>query len=817
MRLYICEKPSQGADYAKALNVKGGRKDGYIECGDDTYITWGFGHLLDTLQPEDYGEEYKKWGLEALPILPREKWSYVVGQGKGKQYKTIKGLVDKADEVYIASDADREGELIVVSLLERMNFKGKRMRVWTGALDEVSLRAAIKNAKPAETTFVHYKAAQTRQKADWIHGMNLTRAMTVANRAFIEGVFSLGRVQTAVLNMIVQRDLEIENFKSKDYYDMSCIFKTVSGEDLKTTWEMPKELKDEVEDKCLDKSKIQEVVDKIKGKTGLVTVSNKSRKKEDHPLLFSLDTLQKECSKLYGLTAAQVLETAQSLYETHKATTYPRTDCEYINEEQMSRIGKTFQSMGASDPNNTEMNDFISRSDLKMKSRVWNTKKVSAHHAIVPNIATFDIKKLSDREAKVYDLIRRRYIAQFFPKAEVDSTKIEVTCEGEKFKASGTMPVSSGWKEVVGKKAETKELPVVNKGDEMPDAKPKLESKKTKPPARFNDGSLIDSMKNAAKFVEDSDFKKMLKGTEGIGTVATRGEIINTLHARNYIKADKKNLISIDKGRALISCAPADAKSIEMTAFWESQLELIATGKLEPDEFLSKQEDMLSKMIQDIKDGKCTLTKAVGALYTCPKCDGGLRRTKKSEKTGKRYWLCSNKDNCGQIYQENRGKPLFPKEVDQGDVEYTCETCNKAKLTRKVSKKDKIYWQCNDRECGQFYMDQDKKPVIYKPEVIDQGTEKHSCFSCGKDDLVRKKGQYGMYWNCPSCRTNFKEGTDQKPLKPVAKATSDFKCPNCKDGHLVARNGKNGIFFGCNQFPKCKTMKNEKNGKPEGF
>lgn len=817
MRLFICEKPSQGADYAKALNVKGGRKDGYIECGNDTYITWCFGHLLDTLQPEDYGEEYKKWGLTALPIFPRDKWNYVVGQGKSKQYKTIKGLVDKADEVYISSDADREGELIVVSLLERMKYTGKRMRVWTGALDEESIRAAIKSARPAEITFPYFKAAKTRQQADWIHGMNLTRAMTVVNRPYIEGIFSLGRVQTAVLNIIVKRDLEIENFKPKDYYDMSCVFKTLSGEELKTTWDMPKELKDEIEDKCLDKEKVKAIVDKVKGKTGDVTVSEKSRKKEDHPLLFSLDTLQKECSKLYGYTAAQVLETAQSLYETHKATTYPRTDCEYINEEQMSRIGKTFQSMGASDSKNSEINDFISRADLKMKSRVWNTKKVTAHHAIVPNIAQFDISKLNDRELKVYDLIRRRYIAQFFPKAEVDSTKIEIMCEGERFKASGTMPVSAGWKEVLGKKAETKELPVVDKGDKLPDAKPKLESKKTKPPARYSDGSLIDAMKNAAKFVEDSAFKKMLKGTEGIGTVATRGEIIKTLHARNYVKADKKNLISTDKGRALIECAPSGAKSIEMTAYWESQLEMIASGNLEPQEFLDKQEELLTVMIEDIRSGKCTLKKAVGALYTCPKCDGGLRKTKKSEKTGKCYWICINKDNCGAIYQDNRGKPLFPKEVDQGDVEHTCEVCKKSKLTRKISKKNKFYWQCDDRECGQFYIDQDMKPIIYKPEVIDQGTEKHSCFSCGKADLVRKKGQYGMYWNCPSCRKNFKEGEDKKPLKPEEKPKSDYKCPNCKDGYLVKRPGKKGDFFGCNNFPKCKTIKNSKDGKPEGF
>ena len=241
MRLFICEKPSQGRDYAKALGYSStGSKDGYIECNNGDVVTWCFGHLLSPLNPEDYSEDYKTWSLETLPILPKDKWDYAITSDKKKQYKTIKGLVDKTNDVYIASDADREGEMIVVSLLERMKYKGNRFRVWAGAQDEETLRGAIKSSKNANLTHNLYLAAVTRQKADWMYGMNLTRGMTVVNRPFIDGMFSLGRVQTATLALIVNRDLEIENFKPKDYFEMSCFFRTKKGEELKTSWEVPK-------------------------------------------------------------------------------------------------------------------------------------------------------------------------------------------------------------------------------------------------------------------------------------------------------------------------------------------------------------------------------------------------------------------------------------------------------------------------------------------------------------------------------------------------------------------------------------------------
>jgi len=815
MQLFICEKPSQAKDYAKALGIKGGQKQGYIQ-GDNLQITWCIGHLLTPLNPDDYGEQYKKWNLTELPILPRDKWDWKPNPQTKAQLKVVRELLKTAKEVVIASDADREGELIVVAILEKYKFQGSRTRVWTGALDKATLTKAIKNRKDAKETFNEYLSASTRQKADWIHGMNLTRGMSVINQGRVEGVLSIGRVQTAVLNFIVMRDLEIENFRASDFYDMTSTFQLSEGF-LKTEWNMPKSFLDPVDGRCIDKSKIEAVVAKVKGKDGIISKSEKTRKSESAPLLFSLSELQTECDAKYGIDVGETLTIAQALYETHKATTYPRSDCQYLNMEQFSEIGQVFAAMRKSDPNTKEITDFLDGADQTKKTKIWNSKKVadSAHHAIIPTLSPFNISALNDREAKVYDLIRRRYIAQFYPEAESDSTKIEITCEGEVFKASGTMPVSAGWKVVIGKKSESKELPVVNKGDTVTDAKPKIESKKTKPPARYTSGTLISTMKNAAKFVEDKNAKSILKGTEGIGTEATRSNIIDVLFARDYVKKDKKNVISTVKGRSLIEYAPAKAKSIEMTAFWESQLEQISKGKMLPSDFLSNQEIVLNEMLEEIKSGKCTFKKAIGSLYNCPKCQSGLRKIK-SKKNNKTYWVCMAGDTCKTIFPDSRGKPFIPKPVDQGTVAHSCEICKTGKLERKLSQKSVNYWQCQEASCKQFYSDDNMIPKLYVKEVIEQGTAEHSCFECNKDKLERKKGQYGFYWKClgAKCGKNFKD-KDMAPIKPAPKPTSEHKCPNCKPGRLIKRTGKKGDFWGCNAFPKCKTIVSDKDGNPD--
>ncbi len=811
MRLYICEKPSQGPAYAAALGITAQRRGSVIDGGDEV-ITWCVGHLLTPLAPADYDEKYKKWKMEDLPILPKENWKVKVSPDKITNARDIKALLEKADEVVIASDPDREGEMIVVSLLERFNYKGKRTRVWTSALNKTSLKKAIDNKKDASETYNEYLSARTRLKSDWVAGMNLSRAMTVANQGKIEGAFSLGRVQTPTLNLIVKRDLEIENFQPLSHYTAACQF-DLDNSFLDTEYVLPSGFIDEETGKCIDEEKIKAMAAKVKGKNGIVTKSEKIRKKEAAPLLYSLSALQQACSEKFGLTANDTLAVAQSLYETHKATSYPRSDCLYVNVDQIKEIPIVFKAMLDSDPKNTVLKDMLDNADTTKKTKVWNDKKVeaSAHHAIIPTVDKFDITKLNDLELKVYELIKHSYIAQFYPECETDNTKIEITCEDEIFKATGNMPVIDGWKTIVGKKSKTKELPSLEEGSEVFNAKPKSETKKTTPPKRYTDGTLIDAMMNAAKFVTDPDYKKLLKGTEGIGTEATRGGIIERIEKIGYFKRVKKDIISTEKGRSLIKYAPEKSKSIEETAYLESRLELIRKGELTESDYLEYQENNILKMLEDIRAGKHTIPKSIASVYDCPVCNSGLRKIK--TKDNKKIWLCTSPNTvCNAIFNDNRGKPLI---IDQGKVKHTCEVCKKGTLLRKKSQKGTMYFQCQEAECKQIYTeDEGMIPKLYVKEVVEQSATKFTCFKCEKGELERKKGQYGYYHKCKECGTNFKEGDDLAPIKPKPKPKSEHKCPNCKEGYLVIRNGAKGAFFGCNNYPKCKTTQQEKDGKP---
>jgi len=816
MQLYICEKPSQAEEYAKVLDIpRKTKSQGFFSNGKIT-ITWGYGHLLEMYQPGEYDERYKKWKLEDLPIVP-EKFKLRPKESTSKQYKVVKDLISKAIEVVIATDADREGEVIAVSLLEHNNFKGSRKRVWTGALDAKTLKKAIANMKDGATTHDLYLAGVARQRLDWLMGLNLTRGMSVANNGKVEGSMPTGRVQTPTLNLVYMRDMEIENFKSKDYFELSCLFSNDNGK-FEAQWQIPEKHLDPEENKyCLDKKVIDEVAKKINQKDGKIITSQKVRKKEKHPLLFSLSALQKEASSKYGFSAKETLDIAQSLYEKHKATTYPRTDSQHMNVEQYKEAKGVLDAVKKTDQKSEEISKLIDNADTSIKSQAWNDSKVTAHHAIAPTGTPADIAKMDDKEKKIYDLVRRKYIAQFYPLAESDTTTIIVECEDEKFKTSGTIPIIQGWKIAFpDKKTNSEELPLLNEGETVLAEKPKPLSKKTQPPSRYSEGTLIDAMKSPAKFISDEKLKKVLRDVKGIGTEATRGNIIANLIHYNYLEVNKKQIITTPKGRMLIELVPELAKNIETTAYWETELEKISEGKNTVQNMITTQLEDLKIMIQDIKDGKCTTKETVGMKYKCPHCDSGLKKLK-SKKTGKHFWVCMDRDNCNTILPDNRGKPGKPPEkVDQGSVEHFCDDC-KERLIRKKGQYG-IYWQCGGSECRKIYKEKDGVPVDKNTPDIEQGDVEHFC-PTDKNKLIRKEGKFGKYWNCSKCSTNYKE--DPKKEAPILvkkeKPTSNFTCPNCKKGKLVERKGPKGVFWGCNSFPKCKTIVSDNSGKPEGF
>ena len=816
MQLYICEKPSQAVDYAKALGIQDKNKSkGYFESSN-IIVTWGYGHLLTTYQPSDYNDQYKNWNMEHLPIIP-EQWKVRSEPKTAKQYKVIQGLIKKATEVVIATDADREGELIAVSILEENNFKGTRKRVWTGALDQKTLKKAIANMADASKTHPLFLAGLARQRADWLMGLNLTRGMTLANRGKVDGVMSVGRVQTPTLNLVYKRIKDIEEFVPVDYFELTCFFSNDKGK-FDTKWQIPEQYLDlESKRYCLDKNVVEQIAAKIKNKTGVIEENNKTRKKDKQPLPYSLSSLQKEASSKFGFSAKDTLNIAQELYETFKATTYPRTDTQYLNVEQLNDSREVLDCILKTDPNNKEIKELIENADPKMKSHCWNDSKVTAHHAIIPTASRSDINKMNDKQKKIYDLVRRHYIAQFYPEAESDTTTIIVNCENEKFKATGNTPIKAGWKVVFPvKKNETDDLPPVEKGENVLADAPKTHAKKTQPPSYYTEGTLIDDMKDAKKFVTNEKIKKILKETKGIGTEATRGDIIATLFAREYLEVKNKKQIHItDKGKSVIELVPESAKSIDTTAYWESELENIVEGTNTLDKFLSSQEKALQKMFVDIKEGKCTSKEAVGMKYKCPNCENGIKRLK-SKKTGKFFWACMDRDTCKTMLPDSRGKPGKPPEkVDQGTVEQFCDVC-KTQLTRRSGQYG-LYWTCGNQECKKIFKDVDGKPVDKNSAGdVDQGSVEHKC-PADNEKLMRKKGPYGFYWNCAKCKTNYKEKDDAPILIVKAKATSDYTCNNCKKGKLVERKGKSGIFWGCNAFPKCKNIVNDEGGKPKGF
>lgn len=771
MKVFLCEKPAQAKDYANALGVSS-RKDGYIE-GNNIIITWAIGHLIQNYEPKDYDEKYKLWDLNHLPIIP-EVWKDKVSDSKKKQYNVINRIfssLTENDEVYIATDAAREGELIAVELLEKTKCKAKRKRVWNQSLTTEAIKKDVNNSKDASSTYPLYLAGLARQRADWLIGMNMTIGVTSVNRGLIEGIFSIGRVQTPTLTLIVNRDLEIENFKPKTYFELNANIKHKNG-NFYAKWNPPKEIIED--DKYIyNIDVLNNIKNKVENNSGVISNYVHELKKTSPPVGFNLSSLTKLASSKYSFTAKQVLDVCQSLYETHKAVTYPRTDSEYLPTDQLKEAKSVISALSQTHNENSKLISILGKCNVNQKTKIWNDKKVSDHHAIIPTNIKIDISKFSDKESKIYGLIVNRYIVQFLPDYEYYSSKIEVKINDEIFSASGNVPFKLGWKEVEKDMSDDKStnLPSVSNGDPVDCESLKIDKKQTKPPTRYTDGTIIDDMKKIGKFIKDPKMKKLINENQGLGTEATRSELLETLIRRNFVKREKKYLISTEKGRALIEVAPDLLKNPETSAYWEQELDKISKGTQTFEKFMRQQGTVLNRLVDDLKSGKCTLRKGVGFTYFCEACKSGLRRVK-SKKNQKYFWVHSQKqDNCNLLFSDNRGKPG-----------------------------EKI----------------DTTPV-------DQGNEKFYCSDCNSD-LVRRKGQYGLFWSCSNyknCKSKPLPDDNGKPGKRIERKIekTDHKCPSCDVGYLAQkkynRNGKERVFWGCNNWPKCDFSLFDDNGKPK--
>lgn len=706
-RVFIAEKPSLAEVIAKGLNPSAAKKGTHWECSSGDIVTWCFGHLLEQAPPESYDERLKDWQLSLLPIIP-DRWRKYVKKDCKKQFEAIRDLVAGANVVVNAGDPDREGNLLVDEVLEAVGYTGTVQRIWLLGLDELNVKKALSSLKPNAQYKGFTDAAEARGRADWMIGMNFTRGFTLGWKSRgNNGTLHIGRVQTPTLWMVVERDRIIENFKPVDYFVPRFEFHHANGK-FTVTW-APAEGRQGLDSagRVIDQSLAESIIRRVNGKAGTVAKLERKTNSNPPPLPFSLAALQKEANTKFGYSPEKTLDIAQSLYETHKITTYPRTDCGYLPEamhvEAPQVLAAVKATMGAAFAFNADI-------DLNRKSPAYDDAKVGAHFGISPNSKSYDIARLKDDEKNVYTLIVRNFLAQFCENHKYESTSVVVEAEQEKFTAHGKVDKVLGWRTLFGAEDDEKEdkgqkLPAMAQGDPGSMANGIVDSKKTTPPPRYNGASLIDDMENAHKFIDDPEIRKRLRKSKGIGTEATRAGIVAQLVTRGYIeevgRGKKSYYKSTPKGRALIGCLPDAIRRPDLTAYFEELLYLIQEGELACDDFTRKQAGFVSKVISEISSGEALANMPQGLVVTASghvaekhECSEGdcklpLRRIARKDKKG-HFWMCDNK----HFYDDKSGKPVkSEKKAAAAPAQATdldCPACG-AKLKIRAGKKGQFY------------------------------------------------------------------------------------------------------------------------------
>lgn len=711
MKLWIFEKPSVATAVAKHLKKPHSRKDGYIETGDG-YVSWCVGHVLEQCPPDAYDDKFKAFpgSLNDLPIIPKNnEWKLQISESKKKQVSVLKKLLSQCTSVVNGGDEGREGQLLVDEVIHYFKCKKPVQRILLNAMDDKSVNKAINNLQDNNKFRSLYESALGRSRADWLMGMNATRLYTALSRKQnFPGVLSVGRVQTPVLNIVVQRDEEIENFIPKDYFMVYATFIDPAQKEIpfKTRWLPPgqtleaadkqekKDTSGEDSDEEVDSSSTQaaskpvwldesnRIIDKNEAlriaqevrnaQKGNVSKYINKQADEYAPLPFTLTGLQVLLNRMYGFSAQQVLDTCQSLYEAGHLT-YPRTDCNYLPTSQFGESSEVFNAIQKS---GTFVSKYVNQANGSIQTRAWDDVKLGEHHAIIPTTSAPDFSTLSDAAKKTYDIVAKHYLAQFFPHCKVDKASVEVSIANHRFAASGRVVKNQGWRILFSGEKEKESaptLPALTQGLSVDCIKSEVEDKKTAPPPRFTQGSLLDIMENVHRLVSDPVEKKKLKAVEGIGRSATRAGIINTLLKRSYIIEKGKELHSTEFARAFVKSLPRQFVDPGLTARWEAALDAIAQNKYSLEEFESKMGGFISKSIaternndlpplpQPASSGSSASSYKSGAKSgsgaasktakgkKCPKCGVGVmiaREVKKGPNAGKKFKGCSNYPNC---------------------------------------------------------------------------------------------------------------------------------------------------------------------------
>ncbi|MBC1794911.1 DNA topoisomerase III [Listeria booriae] len=657
----LAEKPSVGKDIARVLGCKQG-KNGYLE-GSKYIVTWALGHLITLADPENYDTKYKSWNMEDLPMLPQKMKLVPIKQTR-KQYETVKSLMTRKDvsEIIIATDAGREGELVARWIIEYAKVKKPIKRLWISSVTDKAIREGFNRLQPGKAYENLYRSAEARSEADWVVGINATRALTTKYNAQL----SCGRVQTPTLAMIAQREEEIRQFKPKEFYQLTAVTEQGSF-----SWS---------KGQTFDEAEAEKTARSLRGKDAIITDVAVKEKKTHAPGLYDLTELQRDANKRYDFSAKETLNIMQTLYERHKVLTYPRTDSRFISDDIVPTLKERVEACGIG-PYAKPARAVASKTIKANKSFVDNSK-VSDHHAIIPTEETPSLSDLNDRERKIYDLVVKRFLAVLSAPFTYEETAVQAKIGDETFGLKGKVVKSLGWKAVYNEDNDTDTVTKLKKGEQIKVRDIQIHTGKTKPPARFNEATLLSAMENPSLTSGKKDLAKTLGETGGLGTVATRADIIEKLFNSFSIEKQGKDIMITSKGRQLLDLVPTDLKSPELTAIWEQKLSKIANGKLDKTTFTTEMRDYAKKAVNEIKQNDKKFKHDNITSTKCPDCGKLMLRVKGKKGT---MLVCQDRE-CGH------------REAVARTTNARCPNCHKRMELRGEGDKQIFTCSCGYRE-----------------------------------------------------------------------------------------------------------------------
>lgn len=883
--LYICEKPSQAADLARNLNAKRSKKY-YATTDDKIRVTWCLGHLLELCPPEAYDPAFKQWRLNTLPIIP-SKFKYEVKTKTKEQYKVVSSLIKEASCVTIATDYDREGEAIARTLIDRTHYKGPLKRLCLTALDDKSIKRALNNILDGKITEPLYAAAVARSEADWLVGMNLSRLFTLLTRnKGTNTLISVGRVQTPTITLVTERDKAIEDFKPTPFYDLYVDLITLNNHKYRAIW-IPNENVTDEDGHVLNKEVVQEVAQRTLKQNLEVTAYNTQKSKQAPMLPYDLTSLQQFCNRRFGFSASKTLSIAQSLYEKHKATSYPRTDCRYLPTSQLSEVPEIFNTLKAQDNNFAYL---VDKADSTKKPRCFNQSKITAHHAIIPTgNPNVILNHMSAEELKVYDAIRRAYLASFFEDAIYERTEINLTHDIDQFKAISRVLFSPGWRELFGAKKgdaapenntvspkqnseKTSEevqsddtytkklsldpeisssedqtatnqadlklsaqlLPYCKVGDLHFAQDVEVKDKMTTPPSHYTEATLLSAMENIHRLISDPKWKKMLKETAGLGTPATRAQIIESAVTHEYLERKGKYILSTNKARFMTNVIPSDIRSAGMTAVWEQALDSIAKNQMDTAKFMASIIRWINHCIatnQSLNIEPSSLINNItqdahtknGSLKQTNKISTPKRRTR-TKTTSLKNTTIKNKVNT------NQSAPTFSTNTSMS-TDKACPLCGSQMVLRYNKTTNESFYGCpnfpscrgvlplnpnnnrNDKFLTELSPNSHKKSVKIKRNVISSKDKETTKTKSTKRQTkqAQAQGSAENYTLTQVAPETFNQTTkDQSSFQPDFSTSSNSEiktCPKCGSLMVLRHNKTTGeAFLGCSAFPKCRTI-----------